>query len=175
MSPWASLCRGNRVDQFDDANAISIRRRAAGIASRRTLSPGWTPYASARVRLRAQVEDWRRLSHHAQRRVEAAHARAKVQVVRTLSGVEFVHIAQHDLLELLQSHRAGRGPQVRDRFVAGHDADALVVRREKMAVPDLSAGVRGVFRQHDERREIAIQCAEAEAEPRAEARQGNRR
>ena len=50
-----------------------------------------------------------------------------------------------------------------------------MVRGQKVAVPNLRAGVRQVFSQHDERREIRVERAQPVTEPRTDARQWNRR
>ena len=86
-----------------------------------------------------------------------------------------VDVTEHNLLHFRQSHGARRGSQIRDRLVTRHDADTLVIRRQKTVVPYLSAGIRRLLRKDDVRGKIAVEGTQRVAEPAADTGHGDRR
>ena len=112
MLPWASqLLFEPGVDQLDDAHAALDQPPGdqALVGERRRIAVGDTVRPERRLRFAADVEHLGRLAHHAAGDVERGDPRAEVGVARPQRGVALVHVAQHDLLELVQRHGCAGG------------------------------------------------------------------
>lgn len=158
---------GTGIDEFDDADAAFDE--AAG--DQALPGEGAAVALGDSVLLKcggvfgSDIENGRCFRHHALSDIEAVHAGAQVRGIGELAGLRFVEIAEHGQFKLAERGRARRGRQVWDGIVARDDPDALVVGRKKIAVPNLGACVRGMLGQDNERGEVAIERAEAIAEP----------
>src|SRR5437867_2096392 len=78
-----------------------------------------------------------------------------------LRCVLLVHVVKHDFLQFAKRHWTRQRIEVGNRLVARHEPHPLMFRREKVAVPNLRARVGEMLCQHDERRQVRIESAEA--------------
>src|ERR1700722_17824538 len=77
-------------------------------------------------------------------------------------------------LEALQSIRGDATPHVRNGSGTGNDLQSLMATRQKIRAPGLRSGIRNMWRQHDERGEVAGLCTESLTDPRTDAGPGKR-
>ena len=117
------------------------------------------------VVLLREIEDLARLGLHVEGGLERADPGSKLAVLTPRSEMALVQRAGQSELQLLDRRLFCPAVEVRDRFLAGHDADALVVGREEVVVEDLRAGVRRTCGDGDERRQVLVHGAKPVADP----------
>ena len=103
---------------------------------------------------------------------EGADAGVEAGVVAAGVEVAAVEGFGEAVFEFLEAAGGGTAVEIGDGFGAWDDADALVIGWEEVVAEDLGAGVGHGGGEDDEGREVAVEGAEAVADPRADAGTG---
>ena len=162
---------GTGVDQFDETNP------ALGQAPcRQTLPTKAVVLAGVQavqfmcgIGFPCKIKRLRHGHLHPECGFKCPHSRRQFRVGRLPGQVLLVAPAQCRQLQFLQLARHARR-DVGHRVAARHNARALMRSRQKVRAPNLTSGIGGVRRDHDERRQVLVFRAQPVAHPGADTR-----